>query len=97
MNGRHITSWGVNPKNKSSGCVDRALYEPSERWDQEQDGIVFKERGIEARNFFFIDRQQLSIAEDGGLIEVQAFRARGRKRKAAKLDRYRLQDRYGVT
>ncbi|KAF3770692.1 hypothetical protein M406DRAFT_240032, partial [Cryphonectria parasitica EP155] len=98
MNGRHITSWGINPSIKSHGRAEKALYEPSDRWDQEEDGVVFKQEGIEARYFYFTGNQQeLSAADNGGLIEVQAFRAKGRKRRAAKLDQYRVQDKYGIT
>ncbi|KAI1746399.1 hypothetical protein F4680DRAFT_401281 [Xylaria scruposa] len=38
-----------------------------------------------------------SIAEDGGIIEVQVFRCKGRKRIALELDPYRNQERYGIT
>ncbi|KUI56778.1 hypothetical protein VP1G_04095 [Cytospora mali] len=97
MNGRHITSWGINPRIKTKGQVEKALYEPSERWDHEENGTVIKQTGIEARYFHFVGGQQeKSVAEDGGLIEVQVFRAKGRKRRAAKLDQYRHQDKYGI-
>lgn len=95
MNGRHITSWGITPRVKD-GEVEKALYEPSDRWDHEEDGTIIKPEGIEARYFHFIDEQK-SVAEDGGLIEILVFRARGRKRRAAKLDQYRHQDKYGIT
>ncbi|ROW02679.1 hypothetical protein VSDG_01643 [Cytospora chrysosperma] len=87
MNGRHITSWGSNPRVKNKGQVEKALYEPSDRWDHKDNGIVMKHNGIEARYFYFVvGQQETSVAEDGGLIEVQVFRAMGRKRRAAKLD-----------
>lgn len=97
MNGRHITSWGINPRVKD-GSVEKSLYEPSDRWDHEQDGRTMKPDGIEARYFHFmhVGNQPTSVAEDGGLIEVLVFRARGRKRRAAKLDQYRHQDEYGI-
>lgn len=98
MNGRHITSWGINPKIKTKGRVEKALYEPCSRWNQEENGLVFKQEGIEARYFYFVsDQQQTSVADDGGLIEVHVFRAKGRKRRAAKLDQYRQLDKYGIT
>ncbi|ROW11637.1 hypothetical protein VPNG_05569 [Cytospora leucostoma] len=97
MNGRHITSWGIDPRIKTDGQVEKALYEPSKRWDHEEDGIILKQNGIEARYFHFVaGQQETSIAEDGGLIEVQVFRAKGRKRRAAKLDQYRQQEQYGI-
>lgn len=98
MNGRHITSWGIDPKVKSQGRVEKALYEPCDRWNQEENGLVFKQEGIEARYFYFVsDQQQLSVADDGGLVEVHVFRAKGRKRRAAKLEQYRQMDKYGIT
>lgn len=98
MNGRHITSWGINPKIKSQGQVEKALYQPSERWDHEENGVMLNPDGIEARYFYFVsDQQQLSIADDGGLIEVHVFRAKGRKRRAAKLEQYRHMEKYGIT
>ncbi|KAI3396122.1 hypothetical protein diail_453 [Diaporthe ilicicola] len=97
MNGRHITSWGINPQVKRKGRVEKALYEPSDRWDREDGGTTMKPDGIEARYFHFVaDQQEKSVADDGGLIEVQVFRARGRKRRAAKLDQYRHQEKYGI-
>lgn len=97
MNGRHITSWGINPRIKTGGQVEKALYEPSERWDHEENGVILKQNGIEARYFHFVaGQQEQSVAEDGGLIEVQVFRAKGRKRRAAKLDQYRHQEQYGI-
>lgn len=98
MNGRHITSWGINPIVKSHGCTEKALYEPSDRWSHEENGVVLKRQGIESRYFYFTDNQQeLSAAADGGLIEVQVFRAKGRRRRAAKLVQYRHQDKYGIS
>lgn len=98
MNGRHITSWGINPRIKTAGRAEKALYEPSQRWNQEENGVVFKQEGIEARYFHFVSSQpEQSVAEDGGVIEVQVFRAKGRKRRAAKLDQYRHQEKYGIT
>lgn len=97
INGRHMTSWGIDPKIRSMGCVEKALYEPCHRWNQQENGVVFKQEGIEARYFYFVsDQQQLSVADDGGLIEVHVFRAKGRKRRAAKLDQYRQLDKYGI-
>lgn len=97
MNGRHITSWGINPRVKSSGRVEKALYEPSDRWQQEENNTIFKQQGIEARYFYFVsDQHEASIADDGGLIEVDVFRAKGRKRRAARLDEHRQQSKYGI-
>ncbi|KAF7558579.1 hypothetical protein G7046_g5581 [Stylonectria norvegica] len=93
MNGRSITSWGINPALQTSGTVTRALYEPCDRWHYKEDGIVLKREGIESRHFYFLPAAVgASVAEDGGLIEVQAFRARGRKRRAPVLLQHRSQE-----
>lgn len=53
--------------------------------------------GIEARYFHFMPAMgKSSIAEDGGLIEVQVFRSKGRQRRAPKMTEFRSQDRYGI-
>lgn len=97
VNGRHITSWGVNPVSEPSGTVSRALYEPCERWQYEGHGAIFRAEGIESRSFFFSPSQPGgSVADDGGLIEVHVYRARGRRRRAIRLERFRSQDRYGI-
>ncbi len=88
MNGRHIVSWGVDLRKVSSGSTFRALYEPSDH---------FQQRGIEARHFRFVSGpQNQSVADDGGLIEFQVFRAKGRNGRAARLDECRLQEKYGI-
>ena len=97
MNGRSIASWGVNPAVQSSGLVTRALYEPCDRWHYKEDGIVLKRQGIEARYFHFLPTSDnISVADDGGIIEVQVFRARGRKRRAPVLLQHRSRDSYGI-
>lgn len=97
MNGRNITSWGIDPRIQSSGSVKRALYEPSDRWHYEMNGQITKREGIEARYFYFLPTSEsTSIAEDGGLIEVQIFRAQGRRRRAPILATCRSQELYGI-
>ncbi|KAI0124344.1 hypothetical protein BJ170DRAFT_674239 [Xylariales sp. AK1849] len=99
MNGRLITSWGVltddekndPPQRQISGTVVRALYEPGERWRNR--GMV----GIETRYFHFMPGlEKRSVAEDGGLIEVQVFRSKGRRRRAPNMAEFRHQERYGI-
>lgn len=98
INGRNITNWGINPAQQASGSVTRALYEPGERWQYEEDGIIYRKAGIESRTFHFApEKATSSVADDGGLIEVQVFRAKGRRRRSPRLDQYRNQDRYGFT
>ncbi|CAM1510284.1 Fc.00g006190.m01.CDS01 [Cosmosporella sp. VM-42] len=98
MNGRPIANWGINPAANPSGSVTRALYEPCDRWHYKEDDIVLKREGIEARYFHFLPTSDsISVAEDGGVIEVQVFRARGRKRKAPVLVQHRSQESYGIS
>jgi hypothetical protein len=75
----------------------KALFDPSERWNYKQDGIVFKNCGTESRPFFFNNEaQDKSVAEDGGLIECRVYRARGRQRIMPKPEPFRPQDEYGI-
>jgi len=97
INGRHITSWGINPLMRASGTVKRAFYEPGERWHYTDGGRALKREGIESRYFHFVPGPETkSVAEDGGLIEVYAFRASARKKRAVLLDQYRSQERYRI-
>ncbi|KAH8160830.1 hypothetical protein CIB48_g7410 [Xylaria polymorpha] len=98
MNGRHISSWGINTNTHSTGLVVRAFYQPEDKWG---DACGYNEAGypgIETRYFHFMPGlEKKSVAEDGGIIEVQVFRCKGRKRIALELDAYRNQERYGIT
>ncbi|KAI0200986.1 hypothetical protein F4808DRAFT_460193 [Astrocystis sublimbata] len=100
MNGRHVASWGINTNTHSTGLVVRALYQPEDRW-QDPCGSGDNNTGgpgIETRYFHFMPGlDKVSIADDGGVIEVQVFRSKGRKRIAVELDPYRNQERYGIT
>ncbi|KAI0157344.1 hypothetical protein GGR57DRAFT_500964 [Xylariaceae sp. FL1272] len=98
MNGRHITSWGIDTTARTAGNVMRALYEPGggPSGMSDSDGPTYP--GIETRYFHFTTGLgHLSAAEDGGLIEVQVFRSKGRKRVAPMLGTYRSQDKFGIT
>ncbi|KAK8035310.1 hypothetical protein PG993_010305 [Apiospora rasikravindrae] len=106
MNGRPVTSWGIsmkpdkdgNPERPTRGTVVRALYEPGRQSQDKDLGSGAQEVGIETRYFHFMaGLDKRSAAEDGGLIEVQIFRSKGRKRRAPKLPEFRGQDRYGIT
>ncbi|APA10113.1 hypothetical protein sscle_06g048830 [Sclerotinia sclerotiorum 1980 UF-70] len=97
MNGRHITSWGTNSKTRPTGQVMKALFEPGAEWDYKEGKTTYKNPGTEFRPFFF--RQEdgcRGAADDGGLIEIKVFRARGRKRRNPKLEQYKDQSKYGV-
>ncbi|KAH8887358.1 hypothetical protein GQ53DRAFT_784319 [Thozetella sp. PMI_491] len=89
MNSRQIASWGIDPKLQRVGCVAKSLWAPSNAYG----GQV----GIESRNFLFLPGQEnKSVADDGGLIEVQVFRARDKSARAPRLDQFRHQDKYGI-
>ncbi|KAF7949192.1 hypothetical protein EAE96_008360 [Botrytis aclada] len=97
MNGRHITSWGTNTKNRPSGQVMRALFEPGVEWDYKEGKTTYKNPGTEYRPFFFSQEDgDCAAADDGGLIEIKVFRARGRKRRNPQLAQYKDQSKYGV-
>ncbi|KAM0517833.1 hypothetical protein ACHAPE_004811 [Trichoderma viride] len=95
MNGRHITSCGIT--DAASGIISRALYEPSDRWHLKQNGTLLKRSGIESRSFCFSPGPDAAAAaDDGGVIEVQVFRAKSRRRCAPQLVPHRDQQQYGV-
>jgi len=100
LNGRNITSWGINPATTASGTVAKALFEPDHRWQCKDDrGRIFKPDGIEARFFQFLPSADGpgSSAEEGGVIEVQVFRAKGKKRRAPRLGECIGQERFGIS
>ncbi|KAH7152995.1 hypothetical protein EDB81DRAFT_855491 [Dactylonectria macrodidyma] len=97
LNGRNITSWGVDPVVQASGSVTRALFEPDDRWHYEDDGVIHRRQGIEARCLYFLPASSgTSVADDGGLIEVQVFRSKGRKRRVPLLAQHRGRESYGI-
>jgi hypothetical protein len=97
MNGRHITSWGTNARTKPTGQVMRGLFEPGDRWNYKLDGVTYKNMGTEMRPFFFnTEEEARSAANDGGLIEVLVFRARGRKRRMPKPTDFKDQEPFGL-
>jgi hypothetical protein len=96
MNGRLITAWGVDPKITPQGNIMRALYEPSESWHYMENGETFKPEGIESRYFHFTPGPEKPVAEDGGLIEIRAWRSQSRQRRAPTLDSFRSQEKYGI-
>ncbi|KAI1811345.1 hypothetical protein GGS20DRAFT_593264 [Poronia punctata] len=97
MNGRYISSWGINTDARCTGSVVRALYKPGGHWGHTVDPEDQYFTGIETRYFHFMPGlENQSIADDGGIIEVQVFRCKGRKRIAPILDPYRNQERYGI-
>ncbi|KAI1336163.1 hypothetical protein F5Y15DRAFT_214193 [Xylariaceae sp. FL0016] len=99
VNGGHVVSWGIDATHCSSGSVTKALYEPHGRRKGRIDAFDPNiEADIEWRSFYFmLGLDKKSAAQDGGLIEVQVFRCKSRKRVATKLDRYREPKEYGIT
>ncbi|KAH0493690.1 hypothetical protein TgHK011_000346 [Trichoderma gracile] len=96
INGRSITSCGIKP-GAESGIMSRALFEPSDRWHLQQNGVLLKRSGIESRSFCFAPGPDaVAAADDGGLIEIQVFRAKSRRRSTPQLAPYRDQEQYGI-
>ncbi|KAF4989542.1 hypothetical protein FGRMN_9048 [Fusarium graminum] len=78
------------------GCITRSLCEPSARWTYKEDGMLLIRDGIEARCFSFLPSTKQSIAEDGGFIEIQVLRAKGRRRRIPVIENHRDQEAYGI-
>ncbi|KAK0635180.1 hypothetical protein B0T17DRAFT_33342 [Bombardia bombarda] len=89
VNGRPIAAWGIDPVIIPRGKVVKSLWAPCSRYNQQV--------GFEGRNLVFLPGQEKkSVAEDGGLIEVRAFRAKERKARVPRLDEFRNQTNYGI-
>lgn len=89
MNGRAITSWGIDLDDRSTGRVAQSLWKPSEQWDSLA--------GAEARTFEFLAVQEdKPLAEEGGMIEIQVFRAKARRQRALRLEAVRGGEMYGI-
>lgn len=96
INGRSITSCGIKP-GAEAGIISRALFEPSDKWHLQQNGVLLKRSGIESRSFCFAPGPDaVAAADDGGLIEIQVFRAKSRRRSTPQLAPYRDQEQYGI-
>ncbi|KAI0854378.1 hypothetical protein F5Y00DRAFT_267574 [Daldinia vernicosa] len=97
INGHPAVSWGIDTTYCAAGSVSRSLFAPGDGL-RDKDGNI--PVGIETRYFHFVHGLDQTLAsEDGGLIEVQVFRCRGRKRIAVDLDPYSHlhQERHGIT
>jgi hypothetical protein len=89
INARPIAAWGIDPSVRPAGRVVQSLWAPCALYS---DRIEF-----EGRNFVFLPGQEdKSVAEDGGLIEIQVFRAKERRARAPKLEEFRFQENYGI-
>ncbi|KFY39285.1 hypothetical protein V494_04037 [Pseudogymnoascus sp. VKM F-4513 (FW-928)] len=93
MNGRHVTSWGIDPRTMPVGRAMLGLFEA----DKKLKSKALIPNPAETRPFYFDDQKRdVSAAEDGGVIEVRVFRACGKRRRGAILDAFRGQDKYGI-
>ena len=81
---------------KPTGQVMRALYDPTSRWNYKYDERVYKNCGTEMRPFYFSSIKGRSAADDGGLIEVRVFRAKGRHKRLPTPAEFKPQDQYGL-
>lgn len=45
---------------------------------------------------FLPGEEYKSVAEDGGLIEIQVFRAKERRPRAPRLEEFRFQENHGI-
>ncbi|KJR83107.1 uncharacterized protein SPSK_04148 [Sporothrix schenckii 1099-18] len=98
ISGRHVVSWGLDLAETMVGAAHQALFQPSTYYQHNDNGVIMTEYGIESRCFRFVTcgSAAASIANDGGLIQVQVFRARSRHRRAPQPDPYRGNYKYGV-
>ncbi|KAG8676026.1 hypothetical protein FPOAC2_02108 [Fusarium poae] len=96
INGRSVANCGADSLTQASGSIVRSLCVPSDRWKYKEDGVLYIREGIEARCFGFLPTGHKSIAEEGGFIEVQIFRAKGRIRRLPVLEKHRGQETYGI-
>lgn len=93
MNGRHVTSWGIDPRTMPVGRAMLGLFEA----DKKLKSKVLIPNPAETKPFYFNDqKREVSAAENGGVIEVRVFRACGKRRRGAILDVFRGQDKYGI-
>lgn len=93
MNGRHVTSWGIDPRTMPVGRAMLGLFEANKKLKSK----ALIPNPAETKPFYFNDQKRdVSAAEDGGVIEVRVFRACGKRRRGAILDAFRGQDMFGI-
>ncbi|TDZ28723.1 hypothetical protein C8035_v009153 [Colletotrichum spinosum] len=98
MNGRHAVSWGIQSRVTPDQIVSHALYQPDGKWHYRENGVTYKREGIEKRFFNFSRRaHEASVALDGGIIVLQVYRCKGRRKRAPEVSGFRGQDDYGIT
>lgn len=97
-NGESITSWDMDPAEAAAGTVARGLYEPGKNWHyRDESERVFKQEGIQSRSFHFVSHLgDGPLLEDGDVMEVQIFRAKGRRRCTPRLSECKIQRGHGI-
>jgi len=83
LNGKNVTNWGINLNQRTVGAVTRVLYKSDPEWCYINEGG----HSIEARTLRFPpDQRFTSVARDEDCIEIQVFRASGRRRKVPEVN-----------
>jgi len=88
INSRFMESWGIDTSVRFVGQVAKSFWMPSGQHEGES--------GLEERTFVFLPSRNRSMAEDGGIIEVKAFRASQRRLGSLELPEFQYRSNYGV-
>lgn len=97
MNGRQIQSCGYPADKPASYKIESGLFDPSaEHHYKDEDGVEIKNCGLERRAFFFSECVVDSVMDEGGVIEIQLFRAKGRQQRVQDPPKFAQQERYGL-
>ena len=98
MNGRHVQSCGFPALKPAGYQVMRGLFDPSDVYNyKDEKGIALKNCGLERRAFFFAEEVTAgSPLDEGGVIEIQFFRAKGRQQRMQDPPEFENQDGYGL-
>lgn len=97
MNGRHIQSCGFPARKPAGYQIMKGLFDPSAEYNYtDETGTAFKSCGLERRAFFFSQEETASALDEGGVIEIQFFRAKGRQQRTQDPPEFRDQERYGL-
>ncbi|KAH8663537.1 hypothetical protein BGZ60DRAFT_565592 [Tricladium varicosporioides] len=98
MNGYDTINWGCSAREGANSEVMRALFDPTPEHNYvDESGVGFKNCGLERCAFFFAHpRDDAHIKDDGGMIEIQVYRAHHKYRKVQEPLEYRDQSNYGV-
>jgi hypothetical protein len=89
VNGRMMTTCGQDITARPQGLISQTVWLPFGQYEQQT--------GFEGRQFMFMSEDERSAAEDGGLIEIQVFRAEAANPLAPKVEEFRPLPNYGIT